>query len=343
MEGAVATSDEVRDASVRLPERQREALELRDREQRSYEEIAASLEISPGAVAQLIAHARINLYDELRGTALASVAPSPECERALPLIAAREDGELEPASEDARWLDSHLAGCERCTLAVGQMREAELAYRAQQFGDSSGETARPAAVAGTPVPARRRRHTILAAALTGLLVLGGLAAILAGADRSAAPVEPAAVEASERGADPGKSGAAPSGDKGKSAGGKSHRAKTPDEGAGSVGEADGRQPRETASAPVAAPAQNDGGGEPSERGSDTDRPSGKAAVEPTHQTAASKPSAKPKPAAPSSPAPSSTASAPAPAPESTTPSEEPADEPGHRGEPPGKPADRPPR
>lgn len=342
MEGTAVTSEEVRDASTRLPERQREALELRDREQRSYEEIAVALGMHVGAVGQLIARARINLYDELRGTALASVVPSPDCERALPLIAMREDGQLEASSEDADWLDSHLADCERCTIAVEQMREAEAAYRGQEPPDPSRETDRPTAIAAPAVPTRRRRRAI-ATAFAGLLLLGGLAAILAGADRSAAPVEPAAVKASEQGAGQGKSGAAVAGGKGKGEGGESDKAKTSNDDAGSVGEADEGQAAatETASAPIAVAAPNDGGGETSNRGSGEGRPSGKAAVEPTHQTAASKPSAKPKPAAPS-PVPSSTASAPAPAPESTAPTEEPADEPGHRGEPPGKPADRPP-
>jgi Sigma-70, region 4 len=341
MEGTVVTSEEVRAASARLPERQREALELRDREQRSYEQIAAALVMSVGAVGQLIAHARINLYDELRGT---SVAPSPDCERALPLIAMREDGQLEPSSGDAAWLDSHLAGCERCTMAVEQMGEAKAAYRAQEPAGPGTETDRPTGVASASSPARRRRRAILATALAGLLLLGGLAAILAGADRSAAPVEPASVKASEQGAGLGKSDAAPAHDKAKSDAGASHKAKRSSDSGESVGETGGRQATvtETGSAPVAAPAGSDGGNESGNRGSGGGPSSGKGAVEPTHQTAASKPSAKPKPAAPSSPAPSSTASAPAPAPESTTPAEEPADEPGHRGEPPGKPANRPP-
>ena len=100
MDGPTATGvawrDEVREAVARLPERQREALELRERKGLSYERIAATLGTGSGAVAQLLERARINLYDELRGTALASIAaPSAECERALPLIAARQDAELD--------------------------------------------------------------------------------------------------------------------------------------------------------------------------------------------------------------------------------------------------------
>ena len=114
---------------MRLPARQREALTLREREGLSYDEIAAVMEVNRGTVAQLISRGRINLVDELRGTALASIAaPSSECERALPLIAMRDDGQLEADSRDATWLDDHLAGCERCRLGVEVMREAGAAY-----------------------------------------------------------------------------------------------------------------------------------------------------------------------------------------------------------------------
>ena len=105
--------DEVREANGRLPERQREALALRELEDLSYDEIAAVMGMNRNSVAQLISRARINLRDELRGTALASVAASsPGCERALPLIAMRDDGQLDDDSGDAAWLEEHLAGCE---------------------------------------------------------------------------------------------------------------------------------------------------------------------------------------------------------------------------------------
>ena len=116
---------------MRLPERQREVLALRDLEELSYDEIGAIMEVNGNTVAQLISRARINLSDEMRGTSLAAVAaPSAECERALPLIATRDDGQLEPASGDAAWLDDHLAGCRRCRAGVEAMQEADASYRA---------------------------------------------------------------------------------------------------------------------------------------------------------------------------------------------------------------------
>lgn len=335
--------NQVREASLRLPERQREALELRDRDGRSYEEIAAALGMNRGAVGKLIARARINLYDELRGTPLASLVPSPDCERALPLIAMREDGELEAAAEDPRWLDSHLADCERCALAVEQMGEAEAAYRGGASADPGRETDRRATVAVGPMPTRRRR-AILAAALAGLLLAGGFVVVLAGAANTSDPVEPAAIGAPDQGADVGGSGAAPVPRDGKDNGAKRHRGegdetKASDGRAGRVAGAGGGQ---TTAAPVAAPVQGNGRGGPSDRGSGGGRPSGKAAVQPSPQTVAAKPTGKPKRAAPPAPAPSSTASTPPPASESTAgAAEEAADGPGRSEEAPGKPANRP--
>ena len=71
-----AQQEEIREANGRLPERQREALALRELEDLSYDEIAAVMEMNRNSVAQLISRARINLRDELRGTALASIAAS---------------------------------------------------------------------------------------------------------------------------------------------------------------------------------------------------------------------------------------------------------------------------
>ncbi len=126
-----AQQEEIREANARLPERQREALALRELEDLSYDEIAELMEMNRNSVAQLISRARINLRDELRGTALASiVAASPECERALPLLASRDDDQLELGSEDGDWLAGHLVGCDRCRLAAEAMEEVGASYRA---------------------------------------------------------------------------------------------------------------------------------------------------------------------------------------------------------------------
>lgn len=126
-----AQQEEIAAANERLPERQREALALRELEEMSYDEIAVVMEMNRNSVAQLISRARINLRDELRGTALASVAvSSPECERALPLIAALDDGQLAADSTDAAWLASHMSNCHTCQVASEAMQEAGVSYRA---------------------------------------------------------------------------------------------------------------------------------------------------------------------------------------------------------------------
>jgi RNA polymerase sigma factor (sigma-70 family) len=121
---------EIREANGRLPERQREALALRELEGLSYDEIAAIMGMNRNSVAQLISRARLNLRAELRGTALESVATSSaDCERALPLIASRDDGQLEDGAE-ATWLGAHLAACGTCQVRVQAMHEAGASYRA---------------------------------------------------------------------------------------------------------------------------------------------------------------------------------------------------------------------
>jgi RNA polymerase sigma factor (sigma-70 family) len=121
--------EEIREANGRLPERHREVLALRELEDRSYDEIAEIMDMNRNSVAQLISRARIKLRDELRGTALASIAvTSSDCERALPLIAARADGQLDDAG-DAAWLESHLEGCDTCQVSQEAMEEAGASYR----------------------------------------------------------------------------------------------------------------------------------------------------------------------------------------------------------------------
>src|SRR5256714_8854162 len=104
--------DDVREANERLPERQREVLALRELEELSYDEIAGIMDMNRNSVAQLISRARISLRDELRGTALASIATtSPDCERALPLIAMRQDRQLKDP-QDPAWLAQRPASSE---------------------------------------------------------------------------------------------------------------------------------------------------------------------------------------------------------------------------------------
>jgi RNA polymerase sigma-70 factor, ECF subfamily len=332
--------EEVRDASMRLPERQREALALRDLEELSYDEITAIMGVGPHAVAQLISRARINLCGELGGTALASVAaPSLACERALPLIATRDDGELEVASSDAAWLDAHLAGCRRCMLAVQAMEEARASYRTwapivappwlleetmakaaglagTDWSDAGGERAASgAARRGKPA----RRGIALAAGLAALLLLAGLAMALKGDNPPTAPASPAASTTAGQGAGARKTGKANTG--------------APKRGR--------KKAKALTAAPVSSPSQIAAGGDVlSEPASGPGHPTGETAVQPTRQTSAPKHSSKPGGTPATAPASQPAAT---PAPEESAPAAEPSTKPSHGHEPPGKPPGHSPR
>ncbi|MDP9135451.1 MAG: sigma-70 family RNA polymerase sigma factor, partial [Actinomycetota bacterium] len=221
--------DEIRAANERLPERQREALALCELEELSYDEIAEIMDMNRNSVAQLISRARIKLRDELRGEALSSIATSsPDCERALPLIAMREDGQLDVAGDDAAWLDGHLSGCHTCRLGVEAMQEAGTSYRAwapiaaapwllketmakaaeltgSDWSETIAERSRrhdPAALQpgmpsiyrafAAPVEGHRRRRRIFAAAGLGAAALLAVVATVLGQDDPPAPEPPAA-------------------------------------------------------------------------------------------------------------------------------------------------------
>jgi RNA polymerase sigma-70 factor (ECF subfamily) len=125
-----STREDVSAANAKLPPRQREVLALRELEQLSYEDIGAAMELNANAVAQLISRARIGLRDLLRGGQLESIATSsPDCARALPLLARMQDAQR-AAADELDWLHAHLAGCERCRLSRAAMEEAGVSYRA---------------------------------------------------------------------------------------------------------------------------------------------------------------------------------------------------------------------
>ena len=125
-----ATRKDVRAANARLPERQREVLALRELEQLSYEQIGEIVHLNENAVAQLISRARIRLREEIRGDALASIAASsPDCERALALLARLQDTQRSDA-EALGWLGTHMDSCETCRLSRVAMEEVGVSYRA---------------------------------------------------------------------------------------------------------------------------------------------------------------------------------------------------------------------
>ena len=117
-------------ATARLPERQREALALRELLALSYEQIAAVMGLDPAAVAPLLARARLRLRAELRG---AAPEPRQRCARSTTgrcaLATPRRTASRSPL-EDDDWLLDISAGCAECETAHAAMLEASVCYRA---------------------------------------------------------------------------------------------------------------------------------------------------------------------------------------------------------------------
>lgn len=362
--------DEIRAANGRLPERQREALALRELEELSYDEIAAIMDMNRNSVAQLISRARINLRDELRGGALASIAvSSPDCERALPLIAMRDDGQLDAASGDAAWLDGHLAGCDTCRLGVEAMQEAGASYRAwapiaaapwlfeetmakaaeltgSDWSETIAERSRshdPAALqpgmppiyralAAPAAETRRRRRRILATAgLGAAALLAVVATVLGRDDAPQAPAEPSS-KTVETVAEPEPADtAAPAGKPAKRSGRRAREQRD-----ATVSRSDGRG---SAVPPVAPPSRSTppASEEPASRPTPRDRPRARVRADPRPPapTVETPPPTTPPPATPPAPTPE-------PPPVEEPPVEQPPVEPPREPDPPTTP-DPPPQ
>jgi RNA polymerase sigma factor (sigma-70 family) len=131
---AQAVAVELAQATARLPQRQREALALRERLGLTYAEIGAAIGMEPQAVAPLLARARLRLRSELRGTEPAKN----ECtdrDRALSIMVRRRDGEEVPAA-DEDWLIEHLGHCGACAQAHSALLEASACYRAWRLPEA---------------------------------------------------------------------------------------------------------------------------------------------------------------------------------------------------------------
>jgi hypothetical protein len=342
----IGMDESISGAVQRLPERQREALELLAREELSYERIALRMETGVGQVAQLIERGRINLYDEMRGTPLATVAaPSRECERALPAIAAREDGQLEALEVDAAWLDDHLAACERCRPATEQLAEAAAAYRAWAGADDS--LASPAE-AGRVGGRGRGRWVASVSAAAAALVLAGVATAFVtrenGASSSGVPAADVVSAPADTERRPARrsSGAKRKQRGGEGKGGSKRAAGQVRSSSGDASSAVSAVTGGPSAEAVAAPGGGSAGGTAR---SAPDRPPGDAGVGPTQQAASRKPSPKQPPPAstpPSQPAAEpAPAAAPATAPAAPPPVVDEPDQPGNKGDPPGHRPDWP--
>jgi hypothetical protein len=139
---ASAVAAELAAATARLPQRQREALALRELLRCTHREVAGVIGIEKMAVAPLLARARLRLRSELRGTTPPS-GDCPERDRALRTIALRQDGEPVPDADDD-WLLEHLGHCTACGQAHSAMLEASVCYRAWRVPADAGPQTGPA-------------------------------------------------------------------------------------------------------------------------------------------------------------------------------------------------------
>jgi RNA polymerase sigma factor (sigma-70 family) len=130
---AEAVAREVASATAQLPERQREALALRELLGLPYDEVGAVVGIDASAVGPLLARARLRLRVALRGDGV-PMPPCDERERALRTIARRQDGE-EVTEADEDWLIEHLGHCVGCARAHSTMLEASACYRAWRLDE----------------------------------------------------------------------------------------------------------------------------------------------------------------------------------------------------------------
>jgi hypothetical protein len=142
---AGAVDEEIRRAVARLPERQREALALREVLRLSHEQIAKVMGIDGAAVAPLLARARLRLR-ELRRDAPAATGACDQRDRALRALARRQDSEPLTGDDD-EWLFAHLGSCQECDRAHAAMIEASVCYRAAvpRVAASAGAASVPSA------------------------------------------------------------------------------------------------------------------------------------------------------------------------------------------------------
>lgn len=125
---AQAVSAEIARANALLEAPEREALALAELLGLSHAQIARVMGIKRGAVAPLLARARLALHAQLRGRAQLTGACA-ERAHALALLARRQDAERLSADEEA-WLFDHLRSCDLCERSHAAMLEASACYGA---------------------------------------------------------------------------------------------------------------------------------------------------------------------------------------------------------------------
>jgi DNA-directed RNA polymerase specialized sigma24 family protein len=125
--GAAAPEEDVPAANARLPQRQRLVLALRELEGMGYADIGRVLGLVEGAVAQLLARARLGLRRELGLQQVDVDRMDAACRARLGYIGGLIDGEL--AAERAHDLLQHVSGCPTCGASRAAFVDARARYR----------------------------------------------------------------------------------------------------------------------------------------------------------------------------------------------------------------------
>ena len=219
-----AQGRDVQAANARLPERHRLVLALRELEDMGYDDIGRVLDITPGAVAQLLSRARMALRRELRLQQVDLERMDPACRARMGEIGALIDGELD--ADRALVLADHLAACDACRAARASFEDARVTYRAWLplpilgLGDATARAAegrdlvrfsdgaagrggagrggrggggeRAGGGAGGPLGGRRRAVAAAAGGLLALLLLVGVPTLVATRSGSGDPPPPRA-------------------------------------------------------------------------------------------------------------------------------------------------------
>lgn len=120
--------DVVRRALSSLPEDYRAVLLLREVQEMSYAEIAEALDMPRNTAGVMIMRARLKFKEAFRMAHVDAETLCAECQAMLPKLSAYIDDELKPA--DRAKVETHLADCPLCRLALDEMRESSKSYRA---------------------------------------------------------------------------------------------------------------------------------------------------------------------------------------------------------------------
>ena len=194
----VALAGRVEDALAELDADARHALELRERDQRSYADIASELGVRRENVADLLVAARLAVRAHVRDAPLPP-RRSGQCGPARRVMAAQQDGEA-VGGGDIDKLREHLEGCRPCRDARRDLREAALACSAWRRTDPSEQPAPPDAPAPRAPAAAGRRRLALAVAVAVVVVLVIVLVALGGGNGDVnAPPAPKPLPGSARG------------------------------------------------------------------------------------------------------------------------------------------------